>query len=298
MTKFYNYILKNTFNIKKYVGYSNNPEKRWQQEKNAAFNPNSDEYNQPLYRAIRRDGWDNFEKEIVAEWNTEEEAKEHEKFLIALFQTNRKKYGDDYGYNLTDGGDGATGFRFTDDQKQFLSNKKKGKYIGKENPFYGKEHTEQSKQIMSNKGIERYNSNKEKYDALNIQQCKFTTEQCIEIQLKYLNGWSMEKLVIEYNSNLHAMSKIMNGEYVAIKGKSIITPEQFQQIKQEKLKQGGQNQKKFTIEQEQQIINEYLSDIKITQAELCVKYKCTDPTLRKVLRKHNIKLRRRPKFKI
>jgi hypothetical protein len=51
--------------------------------------------------------------EVCAEWKTQEEAFEHEKFLIFCFK--------DMGLNLanlTDGGDGPTGYKYTEEQKQ------------------------------------------------------------------------------------------------------------------------------------------------------------------------------------
>ena len=53
--------------------------------------------------------------EIVAEWKTEEEAFEHEKFLISCFR--------DMGHelvNLTDGGDGASGYKHGEERLRWL----------------------------------------------------------------------------------------------------------------------------------------------------------------------------------
>jgi len=55
--------------------------------------------------------------ELLAHWDTEQEAFEHEKVLIACFK--------DMGYELANkslGGEGSSGYKFTDQQKNNLSN--------------------------------------------------------------------------------------------------------------------------------------------------------------------------------
>lgn len=68
-----------------------------------------------------------FEPKILAYWNTEKEAFEHEKVLIACFK--------DMGYklaNMTDGGDGQTGLIHTQTTKQKISNALKGRKFTEE----------------------------------------------------------------------------------------------------------------------------------------------------------------------
>jgi hypothetical protein len=59
--------------------------------------------------------------EILGVWDTEEDALKHEIFLIACFK--------DLGYkltNITDGGEGVSGLKWTEASKQKLSNSKLG----------------------------------------------------------------------------------------------------------------------------------------------------------------------------
>lgn len=99
------YCVGNKINWKVYIGYSEDPNSRWTHEKNAAFNPNEKPYNYPLSRAIRKYGWDNFSKVIIAEFDTKSEALAAEIFWIAQFKSNVKRYGKQFGYNQTDGGE-------------------------------------------------------------------------------------------------------------------------------------------------------------------------------------------------
>lgn len=56
--------------------------------------------------------------EILAKWNTEEEAFEHERFLIGCFETQL--------VNLTDGGGGTSGRKQSEEEKRKRSKKLKG----------------------------------------------------------------------------------------------------------------------------------------------------------------------------
>ena len=83
---------------KYYVGITSRPVKyRWN---------NGNHYKEQLfYKAIKKYGWDNIIHYIIATHLLEDEAKELEKTLINKLKCNI--YKDKYGYNATDGGDGA-----------------------------------------------------------------------------------------------------------------------------------------------------------------------------------------------
>lgn len=75
--------------------------------------------------------------EILANWGAEKEALDHEILLISCFR--------DMGYklaNMTNGGEGTSGFKFSEDQKQKISNSLKGT----RNAAYGVPKSESVKQ--------------------------------------------------------------------------------------------------------------------------------------------------------
>jgi len=103
ITKYYIYIFQNKINLKIYVGYTYNTQTRWTNHKSNA----NQGYEFPIYYAIRKYGWENFDKQVIEEWDTKEEAWDAEMFWIAFFRTNINRYGTEYGYNLNDGGKGS-----------------------------------------------------------------------------------------------------------------------------------------------------------------------------------------------
>lgn len=96
------YCITNLINGKKYIGQSNNVEKRWGKHRKSPFNSKNESYNSPFYQAIRKYGLDNFSFEIIEECKIEE-LDEKEIYWISFYQTFPPDLGK--GYNLTPGGD-------------------------------------------------------------------------------------------------------------------------------------------------------------------------------------------------
>lgn len=98
------YIHQNILNLKIYVGVSDSYKRRWRDQKRTARNEKDKQYNNLLYKAIRKYGWDGFTHQVIEEWDNKEDALEAEKFWIEFFRSNIKKYGREYGYNMHEGG--------------------------------------------------------------------------------------------------------------------------------------------------------------------------------------------------
>lgn len=153
------YIHANLINNKKYIGItSKNPEERWGKDGSGYAK------DQPvIHNAIQKYGWENFSHTIYADNLTFDEAQKIEIELIALYKTNCKKYTNpEQGYNMTDGSEGVIGYPISDEIRKKMSEKAKERLVnpenhpmynvhrfGKDNPFFGKQHTEKSKQLMS-----------------------------------------------------------------------------------------------------------------------------------------------------
>ena len=99
--KVYIYSFINKLNGHRYIGKTNNVERRRREHKSMAFNPKVIETHDCLwYKKIRQYGWDGFDFEILDVAN-EDNWKEKEKYWISYYNTFNG-----VGYNTTPGGDG------------------------------------------------------------------------------------------------------------------------------------------------------------------------------------------------
>lgn len=109
-------------NEKKYFGITKlKPEYRWNNGKGY-------KKQKLVYDAIKKYGWDNIKHKILFENLSEKEAKNKEKELIKKYKTNDAKYG----YNITEGGDGASGVKLSQHVIDILIKANKGKHRSEE----------------------------------------------------------------------------------------------------------------------------------------------------------------------
>jgi group I intron endonuclease len=92
-----------------------------------------------------------YEANILAYWDSEEEAFDHEKLLISCFKDMGIKL-----VNMTNGGEGCSGYKWTDEQKANFD------MTGEKNGMYGKQHSEKTKQKIAKKAKGRKISEKSK----------------------------------------------------------------------------------------------------------------------------------------
>jgi group I intron endonuclease len=135
------YCIENTINNKKYIGFSIDIYDRWKHhKKNLRHNKHQNKY---LLNAWNKYGERNFRFYIIKELPSDEEIlKKEEIYFIQYYNSfiyNKK------GYNLTEGGDGCLGHIITEKERE----RRKKSISGKNNPMYGKTHTEENKKIMS-----------------------------------------------------------------------------------------------------------------------------------------------------
>ncbi len=116
------YCIENKINNKKYIGKSNNIRKRWTLHKHE-FNNNkhSNDHFQKSYNKYGLENFDFYVIEIFDEYN-EEIIIERERHYIKFYKTRNPEYG----YNLTDGGEGCVGRVCSEQTKETLRNKRKG----------------------------------------------------------------------------------------------------------------------------------------------------------------------------
>ena len=85
-----------------------------------------------------------YKVEILANWKTENEAFDHERLLISCFKDMGIKL-----VNMTNGGEGSSGYRWTEKQKANFD------IFGEKNPMFGKRHSQETKDKISAKASQR-----------------------------------------------------------------------------------------------------------------------------------------------
>lgn len=119
------YMIKNLFNGKVYIGKSYNIEKRFYEHKRRLINNTHD--NVYLQRSWNKYGEDQFSFTIIEECE-ESILNEKEIYYIDILNSNNLNYG----YNLTNGGDGATGYKHTLETRKKLSEMQSGRKLSDE----------------------------------------------------------------------------------------------------------------------------------------------------------------------
>lgn len=105
---------------------------------------NGDWVQPQMARAILKHGWDNFSHEILFENLSKEEADAKEKELIELYDSRNPQKG----YNTRTGGSNGS---LSEEAKEKLRETMRGRYDGKNNPFYGKTHSQETKDLIGAK---------------------------------------------------------------------------------------------------------------------------------------------------
>lgn len=97
-----------------------------------------------FHKALKVHGIENFKYEIIDTCDTKEKANKLEEKYIQNFNSLMPK-----GYNMTKGG------QHTNINKEKISKALKGKFVGKNNPYYGKKHTQEIREKMKQAWVER-----------------------------------------------------------------------------------------------------------------------------------------------
>ena len=142
------YLLTNTHNGKRYVGVTNNLDRRMRVHKHYATNPTKNAPCVALARATRKYGWGSFDLTILAEtddantaWNILEP-----KYIIE-YQTSNPEYG----YNLTLGGQGIPGRKMSPISKQRMRDNHWTKRKTIQHPMKDRHHTIEARQFVGSK---------------------------------------------------------------------------------------------------------------------------------------------------
>lgn len=134
---FYVYLITNHVNGSIYIGKCGDIDARWYEHKKEAC---SNRRNQYIYNSMRKYGIDNFSIEELEQHETEQSALDGEVFHIMY----RRSIGDKV-MNLTNGGEGISGWKHSEEAKEKIAESRRGKPA----PNKGKPHTEDTKIKMA-----------------------------------------------------------------------------------------------------------------------------------------------------
>jgi group I intron endonuclease len=130
------YKIQNKINQKIYIGFTGNVPARKRFHRGAYY------VSGHLHRAIRKYGWENFTFDVIFESNDKDIALEKEIYFIEQYDSYNS------GYNNSIGGCcGGSGRVVSDEVKSHMSQL----HSGKNNPFYGQKHSDESRKLMSEK---------------------------------------------------------------------------------------------------------------------------------------------------
>lgn len=125
---------------KKYIGQSVNLKKRKSNFLNFKRGYTSTGYNK-INNARKKYNKESDWKYDILEYCLEDRLDEREIFWISYFNTVEEGYNSEYG--------GGTNKIISDDTRRKLSEKKKDVYVGENNPFYGRHHSEETRKRIS-----------------------------------------------------------------------------------------------------------------------------------------------------
>lgn len=203
----YVYLITNEINKKIYIGYTTKGEKRWNQHLRVAKGgpiKYSSEYSY-IHRAINKYGIDNFVFEPLEYHVSIKELKESEIFWISYFKSIGAQL-----YNLTTGGDGSTGYKADERQKKEISTRMLGQFSGNKNPFYGKTHSEEAKNIIANTRL--YHKNNIKYWGEYASQSIFKEDEVKDILHQYyVLNLSANEISRKINKKVSTIKSIISG---------------------------------------------------------------------------------------
>lgn len=229
------YVCINLINGKKYVGKTINFNKRVKEHLRCAKN---NYLNYPIHRALNKYGSENFEWKILIECDTEEELNMREIEYIKL----EKSKVEQHGYNVTDGGDGASGLKHTEEFKskqskkmmgntysvgRVLSDEHKAKiskaFKGTKRPECGRVYTEEQKKKQSELMMGRVFSETHRYNLANANKKRSDKNMYL---FTNINGESFIGTPIEfkekYNLDRSSITKLIKNKIKTTKGWKLI----------------------------------------------------------------------------
>ena len=211
------YLLTNIVNQKKYIGVTHDFAGRMRGHK-GCYN---DSY---LTRAILKHGWNNFTKQIIFQSKDKEYAyKEAEAIFIKEYSCKDPEYG----YNLTDGGEGSPGYIASEITREKQRLAKLGKTLSDEHKLRisigntGKKYSDETKKKISEKlkGNKNFSGKTFSDEVLNkLSEQKAKDWIIVSPTKEIISVHNMRKFCLQNNLSPSAMSRVLKGTQTSHKG--------------------------------------------------------------------------------
>jgi hypothetical protein len=201
------YEIRNILDGKKYIGSAKNLEKRWRDHK--YYLAKNKHHSILLQRAWDLYGEHNFSFFVLETVEHLEKLTEREQFYLDTFKT----YEPENGYNLCKTANSMLGYKYSDDQKRWMSENRKGE----KNQHYGKKHSEETKRKIGEKNKNRIRTQeyRDKVAIISKQKMEDLRENNIEefnrrVE-KIKNSRLGKKLSDETKKKLSELAKLRTG---------------------------------------------------------------------------------------
>ena len=203
---YYIYCYTNKINQHKYVGQTNNYNRRIREHRSCAFNKNASSYNDLIHKKIREYGEENFEITLIEKLYTDdiEEVNKREQYWI---KEKNSYCGNGAGYNMDSGGDRKEHSKILSDEEL----KEVKKKIKEGIPYYDieKEYGISSGFISSiNNGIYFFDENEE-YPLYKYYKDDSDYDELIDLLLN--SEYSLKKISEMLNMGYSTVKKINAG---------------------------------------------------------------------------------------
>jgi group I intron endonuclease len=198
---------------KVYVGSSANIKNRWREHLRTLRK--GTHKNRYLQKAYDKYGESSLFFEIIeCTKDNKEDLIEREQFWIDFY----KSYEPENGYNISPSAYSTKGIKFSEETKKLFSEQRKGRDAGKNNPFYGKKHSIESKEKIRNKKIgtklskETRMKMSESRKGEKHSKAKLSNEDIFEIIKRIKNKEEISAIAKSYNVEVAVISSIKQGK--------------------------------------------------------------------------------------